>query len=141
MIGSIRKHAFGEPAPTTKKPRVYRETSAQKRVVADLRKDPNWMVLRLENAQQRTEAAAARDKAMGMHKGAPDLIVIYKRNLAWLEMKAKTTTSDAQNQCHFELRARGQIVIVGRGYNEAMAKLAAFAAMCDNTESGATLPP
>lgn len=141
MIGSIRKHAFGEPAPTTKKPRVYRETNVQKRVVADLRKLPDWMVLRLENAQQRTPGAIARDKAMGLHTGAPDLIVIYKRNLAWLELKANTTESDAQLACHYELRTRGQIVIVGRGYDETMAKLAAFAKMCDDANCGATLPP
>lgn len=141
MIGSIRKHAFGETAPTEKKPRVYRETNVQKQVVADLRKMPDWMVLRLENAQQRTHGAISRDKAMGLHTGAPDLIVIYKRNLAWLELKAKTTTSEAQNQCHFELRARGQIVIVGRGYHDTMAKLAAFAAMCESSSGGETLSP
>lgn len=142
MITSQRNHSFGEPPSPKKKPRVYRETNIQKRVVKWIRDDPNWMVLRLENAKQRTQAEIFRDKLMGLHTGAPDLLVLYKTFMLWLELKDdKGTVSDEQEQCHAELRARKQFVSVGKGYDATIRALEEFAKMCDATINGSKALP
>ncbi len=126
MIAPSRTHTFDEPAPK-KEPRQYNESETQKRVVHWLRQRPEWMVLRLENAAKRSMGAAARDKAMGMCTGAPDLILLYRNRLVWLELKSdKGKLSAEQRQCHAELRARAQTVIVGYGYDQTIAAMGAL---------------
>lgn len=116
LLGGRRRHGFGLP-PATRRKSVYREGDAQRRLVAKMREDPDFMVLRLENAQRRTLAQVVRDKALGMLPGAPDLLVLYRAELHWLELKSeKGTVSDEQKHVHAELRARGQKVHVAYGY-------------------------
>lgn len=132
MIGPQRKHTFGEPPPAKTAPRKYWESDAQRAVVAWIRKRPDWLVLRLENAAKRTPAQISRDKAMGLEVGAPDLIVIYKKHLLFLEMKSENgATSQEQDSLHFQLRAREQMVMTAYGHIDALNKLVAFSQMCD----------
>lgn len=116
MLSSIRKHdTSGEPPPPKKK-RTYPESEDQKRVVAWIRKRPNWLVMRMENALQRTQAQAARDQALGMEPGAPDLVVMFRTFAFFLEMKStKGAVSEEQEKLHKQLRARGCAVMVGYG--------------------------
>ena len=116
MIGAIRKHQLGGEPSAPKKKRVYQESDDQRAVVAWLRARPNWLVMRLENAAKRTPAQAARDKAMGMEPGAPDLVVMLHTFGFYLEMKkADGRVSDEQENLHAQLRARGMCVLVGWG--------------------------
>ena len=109
MIGALRKHTFGEPPPPKKK-KSYHESQIQQRLVEWLREQPNWMVMQLENAARRTPAQVRRAKALGMHTGAPDLVLMYKRWPIFLELKdIGGDLSNQQEQCHAELRARGVI--------------------------------
>lgn len=127
MLANIRKHGFGETptAPREKKPRDYAESDDQKRVVAWIRERPNWLVMRMENALRRTHARAARDKALGMEPGAPDLIVMLHTFTFYLEMKStKGAVSDEQEKLHKQLRLRGCAVMVGYGHAVTIAALA-----------------
>lgn len=126
MIGTLRKHSFGETQPEPKKraPRKYDESRDQIDVVKWLRKRADWMVMRLENAQKRTLAQAARDKALGMHTGAPDLVLMYKSQVVFLEMKSEHGhVRPDQQQCHEELWRRGQTVKVAYGAAQAIKML------------------
>lgn len=122
------RHIFGGPPPSPRKPTVYAETRDQKEVVKWLRARPDWMVMRLENAARRTPAQAARDQAMGMLTGAPDLVLLWRREVVFLEMKKAKggVVRPDQAQCHIELEARGQVVLVGHGHVDAIAQLEAF---------------
>ena len=116
MIGAIRKHQLGGESPAPKKKRVYQESDDQRAVVAWLRARPHWLVMRLENAAKRTPAQAARDKAMGMEPGAPDLVVMLHTFAFCLEMKkVDGRISAEQEKLHAQLRARGMCVLVGWG--------------------------
>ncbi len=126
MLGSLRNHVLGGPPPEAraKKPRNYEESNDQKRVVHWIRERPQWLVMRMENALQRTHAQAARDKALGMEPGAPDLIVIFHHFSFYLEMKStKGAVSDEQEKLHKQLRARGCSVMVGYGYDKTIERL------------------
>lgn len=129
MLGRLRVHSLGGEA-AVKKPRAerkYDETKDQKAVVQWLRARPDWMVMRLENAARRTPAQSARDKAMGMLPGAPDLVLLYRKEVVFLEMKTITgDVREEQEQCHMELRARGQAVLIGWGYQAAIKELQMF---------------
>ncbi len=120
MLSSVRKHSL-ELGPhahldKTKKKRTYPESDDQKRVVAWIRKRPNWLVMRMENALQRTPAQAARDQALGMEPGAPDLVVMFRTFAFFLEMKStKGAVSEEQEKLHKQLRARGCAVMIGYG--------------------------
>jgi hypothetical protein len=77
----------------------------------------------LENARVR-KYGAARDKALGLRVGAPDFILVFRRQVVFLEMKSTTGKLDReQEQLHTELRARGQTVIVAYGYEDAIKQL------------------
>lgn len=124
MISSLRNHTFGEPMPV-KKARQYRESNAQKAVVKWLRDRPDWFVMSLENASKRTPAQAARARLLGMETGAPDLVLFYKRQAVFLEMKRAKggRVSDEQQSVHRQLTMRGQVVLVAHGFDEAIEKL------------------
>ncbi len=129
MLGKVRGHLLGGEAAVkpTKKAREYNETDDQKRVVKWLRDRPDWMVMRLENAARRTPAQAARDKAMGMLPGAPDLVLLYRLDVVFLEMKTlKGEVREEQKQCHEELKKRGQHVLIGWGVEGAIKELVLF---------------
>lgn len=118
MLASVRKHSLGESASVKplKKPTQYRESVEQREVVKWIRARPNWLVMRMENAAKRTGAQYARDHAMGMEPGAPDLIVYFRHFAFYLEMKEpKGRTSEEQDKLHKQLRARGSFVLVGWG--------------------------
>jgi hypothetical protein len=118
MLGSVRKHSLDlvPPPPKKKTKRTYPESDDQKRVVQWIRKRDNWLVMRMENALQRTPAQAARDQALGMEPGAPDLMVMYRAFGFFLEMKTvKGKVSEEQEKLHAQLRARGCTVMVGWG--------------------------
>lgn len=122
MIGSIRKHQLGGAAPKARAKPVYKESNAQRQFVAWLRKRPNWKVTRVENEGKRSPAQTARAKQMGMTPGDPDLIIIYRTHLFWLEMKAiGGRVSDVQKNVHEELAARNQIVLTAWSFDEAVA--------------------
>jgi hypothetical protein len=127
MLGPNRKHQLG--GAHVVRPRRYRESGAQGGVVKWVRARPDWMVMRLENAQKRTPAQAARDRALGMEPGAPDLVLLYKRVVVFLEMKDGVggKVKPYQEDVHAQLRARGQIILVGYGEADAIAKLEAVA--------------
>ncbi len=73
--------------------------------------------MRLENAAKRTGAQYARDEAMGMEPGAPDLLVMIHTFWFYIEMKdpIKGKVSDVQEKLHKQLRARGSSVLIGWG--------------------------
>lgn len=122
MLNSVRKHQLGGEPPKPRKKPVYRESNAQRLFVDWLRKRPNWKVTRIENEGKRTPAQTARAKAMGMTPGDPDLLVIYRVHLFWIEMKAKGgRVSDAQENVHAELSARKQTVLTAWSFDEAVA--------------------
>ena len=146
MLGSVRKHQLGGSPGTCgvmlskgrcvlksghdgqhspRPPRKYDESDDQRAVVRWVRQRPDWIVMRLENAQKRTEAQAARDKALGMEPGATDLVLVYRDLfVVWLEMKSKTgDVSDVQEALHAQLRKRKQIVLVGFGSADAIEQL------------------
>lgn len=138
MLTPRRKHALGpeEPATPRKGPaltdgtpssptrsqaaraRRYEEARTQRGIVAELRR-LGVLVMRLENAAERTPAQIARDKAMGLLPGAPDLVVPLYR-LA-IEVKSATgTVSDAQAEVHRALRACGWTVVIARGLSDVL---------------------
>lgn len=119
MLGSVRKHSLDLTPPPEKKKtkRSYPESDAQKRVVQWIRSRDNWLVMRMENALRRTDAQAARDQALGMEPGAPDLIVMFHTFAFFLEMKGtKGAVSEEQEKLHKQLRARGCTVMIGWGH-------------------------
>lgn len=120
MLGSIRKHALDAvpppPKPPKKATRSYPESDDQKRVVSWIRARENWLVMRMENALKRKPGQAARDQALGMEPGAPDLMVMYRTFGFFLEMKALDgSVSKEQEKLHKQLRARGCTVMIGWG--------------------------
>ncbi len=143
MLGNIRKHTLGEAAAIqpAKKPRAYDESDDQKRVVNWIRKaDGNWLVMRMENAAKRTAAQAARDMLLGMEPGAPDLIVSFRTFSFYLEMKTITgKVSDTQTKLHKELRARGNIVMIGWGHERTIAALESMAVCWSHYSDNETL--
>lgn len=122
VLGSVRKHQLGGDAPTPRAKTKYPEGHAQREVVKWLRARPDWMVMRVENAARRTMAQVARDKALGMEPGAPDLALLYRWRMVWLEMKAPKNgvVSEEQASIHHQLRMRGQRVLVAHGHEEAI---------------------
>jgi hypothetical protein len=128
MLGVTRKHQLGGEAPPKRKPRRYQESDDQRAVVRWLRARNEWLVFRVENAARRTPAQAARDRALGMEPGAPDLLLVCGREIVWLEMKSSSgRLSDEQTRLHEQLRRRDQKVIVGYGADDAIAQLQSFA--------------
>lgn len=58
---------------------------------------------------------------MGMTPGDPDLLLVYKSYVIWLEMKdAKGTLSDNQQAVHGELRNRCQDVFTAYSLDQAI---------------------
>jgi hypothetical protein len=122
MLTPLRKFTTDTPKP--KKMRQYQESVDQKAVVKWLRERPDWMVIRCENAAKRTPSQAARDKALGMEPGAPDLFLIHKRWPVFLEMKSiGGVVSEAQTAVHNELAHRGMCVLVAFGSEDAIRQL------------------
>lgn len=113
------------PAPAKKKTkRTYPETEAQIDTVSWLRKRDDVLVMRLENALRRDGAQQARDGAMGMLAGAPDLVLACRGRIVFVEMKApKGDVSDAQGEVHRVLRAMGHTVLVCYGFEDAVKQL------------------
>ena len=119
MLNSVRKHTLGEAAALAAppKPRAYRESFEQREVVKWLRSRDNWLVMRVENAAKRTGAQYARDHAMGMEPGAPDLIVYFRHFAFFVEMKEpKGRVSEEQEKLHKQLRARWSHILIGWGH-------------------------
>lgn len=91
------------------------------RFVEWLRARPNWKVTRIENEGRRTPAQTRRAKAMGMTPGDPDLLLVYKSHVIWLEMKdGKGSLSDNQQAVHVELRHRCQDVFTAYSLDQAI---------------------
>jgi hypothetical protein len=142
MLSARRKHVLGVATEDSKPDgtvrlklgRKYRESGSQAAVVKWLRARSDWMVMRLENAQKRTPAQASRDRALGMEGGAPDLVLMYKRVVIFLEMKdgVRGAVKPAQEAVHVQLRARGQIILIGHGEEDAIAKLERVAGLIDS---------
>jgi hypothetical protein len=127
VLTGLRGHAFGEPAPIKKKRAAsgYQESKEQMLVVQRVRENPNVLIMRLENAQKRKPQQADRDKAMGLHPGAPDLVLACGGRIIFIEMKDPDDgeVSEVQAECHRVLRAMGHTVIVGYGYDDAIQQL------------------
>jgi hypothetical protein len=134
VLTPLRKHStdlFQKPTKAPSKPRRYEEHSAQAMVVKWLRLRPDWMIIRVENAMDR-RYGANRDKMLGLHPGAPDLWLCYKTKAVWVEMKSDGgKVTEEQAKCHAELRARGQCVIVGHGFEQARLALEDFESKVD----------
>lgn len=146
MLGAVRVHALGGKAtvcvkcggsyftkdcPACRPPRAkgldYKETRVQQELVKWLRARPDWMVMRLENALRRSHAQAARDKSLGMLPGAPDLVLLYRREVVFFEVKADDgEMKPSQVPVHEQLRARGQTVLMAKGLAACQETIEAF---------------
>ncbi len=118
---------------SAKRPPVPFEDDEQKALV-------QWLTIRgvmffavpNESGRSNAWARASWRKSMGVRSGAPDLVIIDRaagphcRPVA-VEMKRQrgSKTSDAQLQMHADMRARGWLVIVAKGANDAIEQLAA----------------
>jgi hypothetical protein len=122
MLGPLRKIVEG-PRPSPKK--TYREADTQKKIVAWAR-DRGWLAVRLQN-ERRRKYGAARDIALGLKPGIPDLWLDFKGHECWLELKAgKGKLSPDQLQTQAELRARGKTVYNAWSLEEAQKCLEQF---------------
>lgn len=66
-----------------------------------------------QNAGQRTRNAGGRAKASGMRKGWPDMCVVYKNTIHWIEFKsARGYLSQDQRDVHRLLKNNRQNVYV-----------------------------
>ncbi len=126
MLGTLRKHALGEPIPEKKK-RKRTEDGDQARVVAWLR-ERNQMVVRMEQGGERKPWVVAILKALGLEPGATDVVWIRPRgHTIWIEVKSLTGKLSAdQIEHHRVLRAIGHVVVVGYGSADIIAQLETY---------------
>lgn len=116
MIGPIRKHVFGEPAPE-KKPRKKTEAKIQKQLVAWLR-EKGIPVVRVEEARKLSIGAAMQAKLLGAESGFPDLL-LYCHRIA-LELKTENgRVKPHQKEIHERMRQAGWDVLIPFGLDEA----------------------
>jgi len=72
------------------------------------------------NEGKRTAITGRRMKAEGMRSGYPDLTCVGRGNVLFLELKAPGgVLSDAQKQCHANMRRAGARLAVVRSVEEA----------------------
>jgi len=81
---------------------------------------PHVMVLHIPNQGKRSKAYGGVLKAMGLKRGAPDLVVVLpEQRVIWIEMKTEAGTLDPdQRKIHAQLRERGHVVEVARSLDE-----------------------
>ena len=105
------------------------EDDRQAVLVAALKRLPGIKVVAVPNGGKRTRWAAAKAKREGMHKGWPDLGIIWAYGCAWIEMKAGRTSPDYdQIETLNWLHGRGHLVAVCRTKAGALAVLEAWGA-------------
>lgn len=87
------------------------------------------LIFAIPNGELRAISVANRLKAEGVTSGIPDLCCIFPNGIiVWVEMKKAKggTVSKEQKEIHAKMEALGQIVIVGRGWEDAKNKLIEF---------------
>ena len=86
---------------------------------------PDIRILAIPNGSHRHKAVAAKLKAEGVRRGAPDLLIPAWR--LWVEMKRQKggRISIEQKEWIAYLESIGHFVIVGRGWEDAMAQVKA----------------
>jgi hypothetical protein len=134
MLGSTRKHTFGEPAPEPKqkKRRTRHEDGDQMRLVKHLR-DLGEIVIRCEQGGERSPQKALREKMLGMFPDAADLIWVRPNGVVvWIECKATKANGGrvrpSQAEHHTILRSMGHMVLVGYGSEDLIAQCEAIRA-------------
>ena len=120
VLGPMRKHSLGEPAPAPTKRRL--EAHDQAEIVGWLR-ERGELVVRCEQGARR-KWGAARDKRLGVVAGVPDLIWVRGAGrLVWIECKRiGGRLSPEQIAIHEVLRRMGHVVIVGYGSQDLIAQ-------------------
>ena len=79
------------------------------------------------NAARRTRREIAEIKSHGMRTGWPDLEIVYRGGVYFIELKAPNKhVSPEQAQCHRELRCAGARVGVARSLVEVSLLLASW---------------
>jgi hypothetical protein len=74
------------------------------------------------NNNSASRSAGARNKAMGVLPGVPDLIFSYKETIYFLELKSLAgKKSPAQDKFLKAMNERGHVIAVAIGYNPAIA--------------------
>jgi len=107
--------------------RIPTEHEEQRQLVSWFRKTyPGVRIFAIPNGGLRSKTQAARLKVEGVSPGVPDLFIPAK-NL-WVEMKRCKggTVSPDQKDWHKYLESVGHTVIIGRGFEDAMAKIIAL---------------
>lgn len=115
-------------AKATTTPTVPTEHTEQVKVVNWFRRQyPRVLIFAVPNGEQRSKITGARLKAEGVTAGVPDLFIPEWR--LWIEMKRAKggTVSPAQKAMIAELERVGYAVIVGKGFDDAMEQVKAFA--------------
>ena len=113
--------------------RIPTEHEEQRELVRWFRQTwPDVRIFAIPNGGARSKATAAKLKAEGVVAGIPDLFIPAWR--LWIEMKRTKggSLSKEQKDCITYLKSEGYQVIVGRGDNDARAKVLEFIANKDN---------
>lgn len=113
--------------------RIPTEHEEQRELVRWFRQTwPDVRIFAIPNGGARSKATAAKLKAEGVVAGIPDLFIPAWR--LWIEMKRTKggSLSKEQKDCITYLKSEGYQVIVGRGDNDARAKVLEFSANKDN---------
>jgi hypothetical protein len=85
------------------------------------------VAIAIPNGGKRTVTAGRLLRAEGMAPGAPDLLLIGRGAMGFLEIKAPGgRLSEAQVEFHDMLRRRGQLVETVRSVDEAIATIKAW---------------
>lgn len=92
---------------------------------------PDVRIFAIPNGGSRSRSQAAKLKVEGVSAGVPDLFI--PSGTVWVEMKRAKggTVSSDQKDWHAYLRAIGQTVIVGYGFEDAKSKILALG-HCNN---------
>jgi VRR-NUC domain len=85
---------------------------------------PNTFAFHPANGGWRSAIEAQILKSQGVVAGVPDVIIVHGGRTYGLELKADSgRLSDAQRQCHEQMRAAGADVAVAHGIDQALAQL------------------
>jgi len=107
--------------------RIPTEHEEQRELVRWFRQAwPDVRIFAIPNGGARSQATAGRLKAEGVSSGVPDLFIPAWR--LWIEMKRSkggSLSAEQKDWCAY-LESIGHCVIVGKGAEDARAKIAAF---------------
>ena len=107
--------------------RIPTEHEEQRKLVRWFRQTwPEVRIFAIPNGEARSRAAAGRLKAEGVSPGVPDLFIPAWR--LWIEMKRSkggSLSAEQKDWCAY-LESVGHRVIVGKGAEDAQAKIIAF---------------